>query len=320
VWGVVLCVFAVVAIGAPVTQAGNDAPVAESAKKKCKKGQKLVKGKCKKKKRRVPAPAPVAPPVTPPAPPVVPNITVTDDDTMEGDFSIPAQVQFTVNLSAPTTQSVQVTVQTEDGTATAPADYTAMAPTVLTFNPGQTSKLVVVSTPSDRVPEPTETFKLKLSAPVNGVITDSEGIGTITDFDTPANNETGAAAEADFCRLDSTGVMHPGMVLGRLFETGVTEPNGAPTGVLAMIGLGPLGTDPRSALDWAFIGSAWFAQEGNDDRYQRATEARTPGTYSLVYRFSLDSGASWTYCDLDGAGSSMGNDFSIAQLGTVTFP
>jgi hypothetical protein len=58
-------------------------------------------------------------------------------------------------------------------------------------------------------------------------------------------------------------------------------------------------------------------QVGNDDEYQRQIIAPAAGTYAYGYRFSLD-GLQWTYCDLDGAGSNSGLDFSSAQLGSMT--
>ena len=47
---------------------------------------------------------------------------------------------FTVTLSPASAGTVTVTAATANGTALAGSDYTAVAPTVLTFAPGQTSK------------------------------------------------------------------------------------------------------------------------------------------------------------------------------------
>src|SRR5262249_35111374 len=78
-----------------------------------------------------------------------------------------------------------VTVQyaTANGTATAPADYTAIPLTTLTFNPGQTTKTVTVAVNGDMLDEANETFVVNLSAPTNATIADNQGVGTITDDD-----------------------------------------------------------------------------------------------------------------------------------------
>src|SRR5206468_2022077 len=45
----------------------------------------------------------------------------------------------------------------------------------------QTSRTFTVAVKGDRLPEPTETFAVNLSAPINGTIGDGQGVGTIVD-------------------------------------------------------------------------------------------------------------------------------------------
>jgi hypothetical protein len=68
-----------------------------------------------------------------------PLVSLSDARIAEspGDLSVAV---FTISLSVPTTQSVTVEYATADGTATAPADYTAVPPTLLTFNPAKCSR------------------------------------------------------------------------------------------------------------------------------------------------------------------------------------
>ena len=105
------------------------------------------------------------------------NVTVTEGN------SGTVNAAFTVRLSSPSTQTVTVKYATANGTATAPADYTAIALTTLTFSPGQTSKTVTVAVKGDALDEANETFAVNLSAAVNATIADGQGIGTITDDD-----------------------------------------------------------------------------------------------------------------------------------------
>ena len=134
-------------------------------------------------------------------------------------------------------------------------------------------------------------------------------------------NETDLAAEADFAVLQfpttftNTGGPSPS-IFGRLFETGVTEAAGPAPLVVAQIGYGPAGSDPR-VTPWVWAPATFNAQVGNDDEYQ-AVLTLPPGTYSYTFRFSLDGGFSFTLADLDGAGANAGLTFSTAQLGTAT--
>jgi hypothetical protein len=77
---------------------------------------------------------------------------------------------------------VSVDVATADGTATAPADYTATQ-TPLVFNPGETTKTFTVPVMGDSIDEPDETFVVDLAGAVNATIADRQGVGTITDDD-----------------------------------------------------------------------------------------------------------------------------------------
>jgi hypothetical protein len=103
-----------------------------------------------------------------------------------------------------------------------------------------------------------------------------------------------------------------------VYEAGLTEAAGAPARLVAQLGLGPAGSDPRSAV-WIFRAAAYGAQAGSLDEYQATLAAPpAPGTYAYAFRFSLDGGVNWTYCDLDGAGSSSGLAFDPALLGVLT--
>jgi hypothetical protein len=110
-----------------------------------------------------------------------PALRINDVSVVEGfDGTVPAT--FTISLSAPSTNTVTVSVTTHDGTATALKDYAPKSATV-SFSPGQTSKTVVVGVKGDVRDEPNETFTFDLSSPVNATIADPTGVGTIIDDD-----------------------------------------------------------------------------------------------------------------------------------------
>ncbi len=113
--------------------------------------------------------------------PVVPNISIGNVSLNEGNSGTTA-FNFTVSLSAATTQTVTVNYATADGTATAPSDYQTASGT-LTFAPGEISKTVTVFVNGDTAVEPTETFTINLSGAVNGTILGGVGTGTIINDD-----------------------------------------------------------------------------------------------------------------------------------------
>ena len=119
----------------------------------------------------------------------VPVVSITDVEVMESNTTFSANMEFVLTLSAPSTSAVTVSYQTVNGTATAGQDYTAATGTV-TFQPGQTSALVTITTLGGTVVEPDETFFLQLSSPQNaalaGGVTTLQGTGTIRDNDSPA--------------------------------------------------------------------------------------------------------------------------------------
>ncbi len=92
---------------------------------------------------------------------------------------------FTVTLSASSANTITVNYATADGSATAPRDYVSVSGTV-TFNPGETTKPIIVQIVGEFVNEPNETYSVNLSNPTNATIAGSGiGLGTINASDPP---------------------------------------------------------------------------------------------------------------------------------------
>ncbi|MEQ1903443.1 MAG: S8 family serine peptidase [Pirellulaceae bacterium] len=121
--------------------------------------------------------------------------TINNDDTAPvGTLSInnisgPENVTplvFTVTLSSPSASNVTVNFATANGTAKggggSRADFRNTSGT-LTFTPGQTTKTVSVVIVNDTRVEGDENFIVNLSSAVGAAISDSQGVGTITDDD-----------------------------------------------------------------------------------------------------------------------------------------
>jgi hypothetical protein len=113
-----------------------------------------------------------------------PSLSVNDVAVTEGNSGTVLAV-FTVSLSGPSKDVITVKYQTANGTATAGSDYTAITPPqTLTFNPGDPlQQLVAVIVSGDVLNEANETFFLNLSNPVNAIILDDSGTGTINNDD-----------------------------------------------------------------------------------------------------------------------------------------
>jgi hypothetical protein len=108
-----------------------------------------------------------------------PSVRLNDLTVTEGNTGT-VNATFTLTLSAASTVNVTVHYGRADITAMADSDYTAASGTV-TILAGQLSRTFTVVVLGDRVPEPTETFAVNLSAATNATIGDGQGIGTILD-------------------------------------------------------------------------------------------------------------------------------------------
>jgi hypothetical protein len=134
--------------------------------------------------------------------------TIADDDlpifsidhappTQEGRSGVGTNVPFVVRLSNPSDEILSVQVDTIDGTATdEDDDYEAIAGTIVTFNPGELSKPVVVKVNGDDKFEADQTFFVEISAPSQGIINAGagRGAGTIVNDDNRPAISVGPAA------------------------------------------------------------------------------------------------------------------------------
>jgi hypothetical protein len=112
-----------------------------------------------------------------------PSFSIDDVTRAEGN-SGDTDFTFTVRTSGPTSDPAAVTYRTVDGTATAAgSDYIAVPPQTLNFAPHEVAKTVTVKALGDTAPEADEDFGVVLSDPLNAMIADGAGVGTITDDD-----------------------------------------------------------------------------------------------------------------------------------------
>ena len=111
----------------------------------------------------------------------LPALSVSDVTVTEGNAGTVNAV-FTVTLSPLSGRAASVNYATANDSAVAGSDYTAAAAT-LNFAAGVTTQTVTVAVNADLLDEANETFFLDLSGATNATISDSRGVGTITDDD-----------------------------------------------------------------------------------------------------------------------------------------
>src|SRR5690606_4878200 len=93
----------------------------------------------------------------------VANISISSPTVVEGNNGT-VILNFVVTLSNASDSTVTVTYVTADGTATVvDNDYVEAGPSVLTFNPGETSKTISITVNGDNFFEANENMNVTLS-------------------------------------------------------------------------------------------------------------------------------------------------------------
>jgi autotransporter-associated beta strand protein len=148
-----------------------------------------------------------------------PSVSIDDVTVIEGSTGTTEAV-FTVALSRTVIETVGVQYTIANGTAAAPADYTAQSGTLM-FLPGTTTQTVTVSVTGDRDVEPDETFVVRLSG-LSGVSVSqgivrmgkAQGAGTIVSDDAAriyflAEGATGSFFDEDILIANPNATIAP---------------------------------------------------------------------------------------------------------------
>lgn len=108
-------------------------------------------------------------------------MSISDAAVNEGNTGT-TSATFTVSLSRPSGKPITVNYAAASASATAVRDFQATRGT-LRFPPGTTTQTVRVPVVGDTLSESNETFLVNLTAPVNTLLADPTGVGTIIDDD-----------------------------------------------------------------------------------------------------------------------------------------
>ena len=143
----------------------------------------------------------------------LPALTAAGCSVTEGN-SGSTPCAFTLTLTPASGRTVTVDYATADGSATAGADYTAVAG-IVTFPPGVTQRTVSVDVLADLAPEGNDSFTLALASPFNAT-GGGAATGAITEDDLRDNELThGMTVTADLTA--------PGPVLYRIGQVALSS-------------------------------------------------------------------------------------------------
>jgi CSLREA domain-containing protein len=138
---------------------------------------------------------------------VAPTLAINDVTQNEGNSGT-TTFTFHITKTGATQLSASVTVNTANGTASAPGDYAAIVNQVVTFAANETDKTVNVSVVGNTVVEPDETFFVNLSNPANATISDNQGLGTITNDDTDVSVAISSPVSASVTEDGATNLVY----------------------------------------------------------------------------------------------------------------
>jgi len=140
-------------------------------------------------------------------------------------------------------------------------------------------------------------------------------------------NETAGAGELEWCSLHEpaaafgTAGSSVISVYGRARNLPETT-GGDDSQVVGEFGWGPKTVNPSVQSGFQYVAASKNPSCSgcglNDVEFVAHMTPSEVGTFSYVYRFSIDEGKTWTYCDTDGAGSGAGRSFDVAKLGALT--
>ncbi len=128
-------------------------------------------------------------------------------------------------------------------------------------------------------------------------------------------------ASIQSCKLSAltSGTLASGArlsVYGQVKVTGITEATGPGHGVRGQVGVGAAGTN-ASLGGWAWREAIFFGDltATGEDQLRGDIQPAYTGARAVSFRFSVNNGESWTYCDLNG--SDVGG-YELAQQPALT--
>ncbi|MBX7096949.1 MAG: IPT/TIG domain-containing protein [Myxococcaceae bacterium] len=126
-----------------------------------------------------------------------------------------------------------------------------------------------------------------------------------------------SACKLQFVDKGAVASGDPVTAYGRVRVPGLSEKDGGTPGLRAQFGVGTAGTSADTNVEWGWAEAPFFTDitAAQQDEYALTFQPAYNGSRAVSFRVSLNNGASWTYCDLDG--SDVGG-YSQAQQAALT--
>lgn len=229
-------------------------------------------------------------------------LTISDVTLAEG-ASGTKSFTFTITLGASVATSVSLDYATADNTAISSSDYQAASGT-LTFTPGQTTKTVTVAVQGDLIAEQTESFFVNLSNATGAVLSDAQGLGTIT-------NDDAATVTINDVALSEGNAGAKNMVF---------------TVALSTESASEITVDFATADNTAFAGSDYAAAAGTIS-FAAGETAKTVTVVLIgdvtveqaeTFFLNLSNATGATIADAQGLGTITNDDFALVTISDVT--
>ena len=199
------------------------------------------------------------------------TLSVADATAEEG-----AQLAFRVTLSRTSERRVSVSYRTEDGTATAGEDYSAVSGTLI-FAPGETTKTITVATRDDSIDDDGETVMLRLTSYSGAYLEDSKATGTIHNSD--------PLPQGWLSRFGRSSAVHVVDMLNSRFDEAVRADNRFTLGGRAMDIRSSFRRTPESgettARSTGDTVSRWIPDQARHDAHEGQTSEATPLEHAL---------------------------------------
>ncbi|MGC4118174.1 MAG: lamin tail domain-containing protein [Myxococcales bacterium] len=140
----------------------------------------------------------------------------------------------------------------------------------------------------------------------------------------PVQNETSGAGEIKYCTtqwpLSITG--SAGLPMTAYAQTWDDRYAHDAANLKVQFGYGAASANPEYQAGWTWANAVYSSLVDGNDEYRVDFTMPVVGSYLYGFRVSIDSGATWTYCDNHqgdmGAGANSGLSFDLENLGVLT--
>lgn len=175
------------------------------------------------------------------------------------------------------------------------------------------------------------------NSPCDGVDCGGHGICSVQDnnavctcdagytiINNPLNCEVETSIHIEWCNLQFPATITSTFnaskeIYGQVYIPAVTNiASSSDARVKAQFGYAstPIYNNPQTRSDITWVDAGFNAKVGNNHEYSHIWTFNEPGTFAYLYRFSVNNGQSWTYCDINGVVEE--NETMVTGVASIT--